>query len=266
LELIKSIALGLIQGLTEFLPVSSSGHLVIFEKLLGVEAHNLVFEVLVHLGTLLAVVIYFRYKLFRIIGSFFGTIVGQKVSDEDRQFAGLGWLIILGTIPAVVVGLLARDYIELAFASARWSAGMLLITATILILTRWAKREDRVLNIPRAMLIGIAQALAIMPGISRSGSTISAGIYSGIKKSEAAEFSFLLSVPAILGATVLELPDFVAEMGNTRLIENYLAGAVVAAAVGYISIAFLMNIIKKGKFFFFGLYCAAVGILGIIFL
>ena len=266
MDLIKSIALGIIQGLTEFLPVSSSGHLVIFERLFNVEAHNLVFEILVHLGTLVAVIIYFRKKLMFIISSFLRSPLGKSGSPEDKQYCRLGWFIVLGTIPAAIVGLLAKDYIELAFASARWSAAMLLITAAILIFTKWAKRSDRNLSFYRALIIGFAQAVAIMPGISRSGSTISAGMFSGLKNSEAAEFSFLLSIPAILGATVLELPDFISEMNNMELFVIHIVGAIVAGVVGYLSIAFLMNIIKKGKFFYFGLYCAAVGILGIIFL
>ena len=263
---IDSILLGLIQGLTEFLPVSSSGHLVIFEKLFDVEAHNLVFEVLVHFGTLIAVIIYFRARLVLIVGSFLKSPFTLTGENETIRHTRLGWFLILGTIPAAVIGLAFKDYIEIAFASPRWSAGMLLVTAVILILTKWAKDKNGELNLPRVVIVGFAQALAIMPGISRSGSTIAAGMFSGLKKSEAAEFSFLLSIPAILGATIIEIPDFIADLGNTSLIVNYLAGAVVAAVVGYLSIALLMNIIKKGKFFYFGLYCAIVGVLGIIFL
>lgn len=266
MDLIESITLGIVQGLTEYLPVSSSGHLVIFERLFDVEAHDLIFEVLLHLGTLLAVVIFFRKKLLQIIRSFFSYHLGRARSSDDKRYALMGWYLILGTIPAAVVGLLAKDYIEMAFASAKWSAGMLLVTAAVLILTKWAKERDGNLNIKRTILIGLAQAVAIMPGISRSGSTISTGMFLGVRKSEAAEFSFLLSIPAILGATVLKLPDFIGELGNTDLIENYLAGAAAAAIVGYLSIAFLMKVIQRGKFFYFGLYCAAVGILGIIFL
>lgn len=264
--LIQSIALGLIQGLTEFLPVSSSGHLVIFERLFNVEAHNLVFEVLVHLGTLVAVIIYFREKLFFIVYSIIKSPFAGVRSPESKSYARLGWFLILGTVPAAVIGLLFENYVELAFASPRWSSAMLLVTALILILTKRVKREDKNLNFGRTILIGFAQALAIMPGISRSGTTISAGMFSGMNKAEAAEFSFMLSIPAILGATVLQLPDFFAELGNVKLVLVQIAGAAAAGIVGYLSIAMLMNIIKKGKFFYFGLYCAAVGILGIILL
>ncbi|MEE9553286.1 MAG: undecaprenyl-diphosphate phosphatase [candidate division Zixibacteria bacterium] len=264
--LIESIVLGLVQGLTEFLPVSSSGHLVIFEKLFGVQGGDLVFEVLVHLGTLVAVLIFFRQQLSNILRAFLRSFPGRIQSSEDSKNVKLGWFLVLGTVPAALIGIGLKDYIELAFDSPRWSSGMLLVTALILFSTRWANRDGARLNIARTIIIGFAQALAIMPGISRSGSTISAGMFLGLDKSEAAEFSFLLSIPAILGATVLQIPEFFSQIDNTGLMVNYLAGALVAAVIGYLSISLLMKIIKKGKFFYFGLYCAAVGILGIIFL
>jgi undecaprenyl-diphosphatase len=266
LNLIESTLLGLIQGLTEFLPISSSGHLVIFERLFSIEADDLVFEVLVHFGTLLAVIVYFREKLLDVVGSIIGSLFRSRRSEGDRANVLLFWFLILGTVPAAIVGLLFEDYIELAFASPRWASGMLLVTSAILLLTRWASREDGNLNTGRTILIGFAQALAIMPGISRSGSTISAGMFLRMKKSEAAEFSFLLSIPAIIGATILQIPQFIRDIGNAEIVINYLAGAIMAAVVGYASIAFLMKIIKKGKFFYFGLYCAVVGILGILLL
>jgi undecaprenyl-diphosphatase len=174
--------------------------------------------------------------------------------------------LILGTVPAAIIGLLFKDYIELAFASPRWASGMLLFTAAILLSTRWAIREDCHLDTGRTLMIGFAQALAIMPGISRSGSTIAAGMFLKMKKSEAAEFSFLLSIPAIAGATIMQIPQFIKNITNTDLMINYFAGAAVAAIVGYISIIYVMKIVKKGKFFYFGLYCAVVGILGILLL
>lgn len=266
MNLIESTVLGLIQGLTEFLPISSSGHLVIFERLFFIEADDLVFEVFVHFGTLMAVIFYFREKLLAVAGSIIRSFSRSRRSESDRANIGLFWYLILGTVPAALVGLLFEDYIELAFASPRWASGMLLVTAAILLLTRWAVREDRNLNTNRTILIGFAQALAIMPGISRSGSTISAGMFLRMKKSEAAEFSFLLSIPAIIGATALQIPQFIKDIANADLVINYLAGAIVAAIVGYISIAFLMKIVKKGKFFYFSLYCAVVGLLGILLL
>jgi undecaprenyl-diphosphatase len=264
LNLFESILLGIVQGLTEFLPISSSGHLVIVERLFGIRSSHLVFEVLVHLGTLLAVVIYFRKRLLIILGSFWP--ITAKGSDETAKNRKYLWFLVLGTVPAALIGFFLEDYIELAFDSPRWASGMLLVTAAILLATKLSKRQDRQLNSGRTLLIGIAQALAIMPGISRSGTTISAGIFSGLEKSEAAEFSFLLSIPAIMGATVLKMPDFLKSVSDLHVMVNYLAGAITAAIVGYVSITCLMTVIRKGKFFWFGIYCAAVGILGIFIL
>lgn len=264
MSLLESIALGLVQGLTEFLPISSSGHLVIIERLLGIRSSHLVFEVLVHFGTLLAVVLYFRKRLFIILRSVRPGSAGSpgQQGNNRRYF----WFLILGTIPAALVGFFLEDYIALAFASPRRASGMLLVTAAILLTTKLSKTQDCRLNWARTLFIGIAQALAIMPGISRSGITISAGIFAGLEKSESAEFSFLLSIPAILGATILKMPDFIDSAGDFNLMVTYAAGAVTAAIIGYISIAYLMAVIRKGKFFWFGIYCAAVGILGILIL
>ena len=266
MNLIESIILGLVQGLTEFLPISSSGHLVIAQSLLDVKTGDLVFEVLVHFGTMIAVIIYFRNKLLAIVKSIFSSLSLKSKTDDDRANLNLALYIILGTIPAVIIGLAFKDMIATAFDTPRWASGMLLITAAILLLTHWFAKEDRKLNLPRALLIGLAQAMAIMPGISRSGSTIAVGLFSGIKKSEAAEFSFLLSLPAIAGATLLEIPDFIKSLNDGALMFNYIIGAIVAGIVGYFSIVYLMAIIKKGKFFYFGIYCAIIGILGIILL
>lgn len=266
MNLIESTVLGLIQGLTEFLPISSSGHLVIFERLFHIEAGDLVFEVFVHFGTLIAVLLYFREKLLAVAGSIVISFSRVQKSESDEINIKLFWYLILGTVPAGLIGLLFADFIELAFASPRWASGMLLVTAAILLSTRWATREDRKLDASRTIIIGFAQALAIMPGISRSGSTISAGMALGMKKTEAAEFSFLLSIPAIVGATIIQIPQFVKDITNADLVINYFVGAMAAAIIGYISIAFLMKIIKKGKFFYFGLYCIVVGILGILLL
>ena len=266
MNLIESTVLGLVQGLTEFLPISSSGHLVIFERFFHIKGDDLVFEIFVHFGTLMAVIFYFREKLLAVAGSIMRSFSRARKPEGDKTNIRLFWYLILGTVPAALVGLLFEDYIELAFASPRWASGMLLVTAAILLSTRWAMREDRNLNTSRTIIIGFAQALAIMPGISRSGSTISAGMFLRMKKSEAAEFSFLLSIPAILGATVLQIPQFISDITNADLVINYFVGAVVAAVVGYVSIAYLMKIIKRGKFFYFGLYCAVVGLLGILLL
>ncbi len=266
MTLIQSIILGIVQGLTEFLPVSSSGHLVLFEKILNVEAHDIVFEVLVHVGTMLAVVVYFRKKLLKIFMAFIGSMIGQADSDSKKLDARLGWYIILGTIPAGIIGVLFKHKIEAAFASPKWTAVMLLVTAVILFSTRFAVKTAKPLNFMKSIIIGIAQAVAILPGISRSGSTISAGMHIGVDREEAAEFSFLLSIPAIIGAAILKILDFVKQRPDTSLVANYLIAALIAAVIGYISISVLLRIVKKGKFFYFGLYCLIAGAFGLLFL
>ncbi len=262
---IESVLLGLIQGLTEFLPVSSSGHLVIFESLFGIKTGDIVFEILVHFGTLIAVLIYFRKRLYGIVKSVFNFARG-KTGFKDDPHLKLALLISLGTIPAVIIGLLFKDLIVTAFESPRWASAMLLVTAAILFSTKIAPDKSKNIGWVGSLIIGLTQALAIMPGISRSGSTISAGMHLGIDRSEAAEFSFLLSIPAIAGATLLEIPQFIESFSNFSMLPVYLAGVLTAAFVGYVSIVYLLAIIKKGKFFYFGLYCAIVGVIGIFVL
>jgi len=265
LGLIESLILGLVQGLTEFLPVSSSGHLVIVEGLFGIRSNDIIFEILVHFGTLLAVLVYFRKTIAAIIRAIVSALL-RKSDEESGAGLRLAVFLIVGTIPAVIIGLAFKDLIVQAFDSPRWASAMLLVTALILFSTRWTLDKSKPNNTLRSLTIGFAQALAIMPGISRSGSTISMGMWLGMNKSEAAEFSFLLSVPAIAGAMVLELPSMISNFSSPELLPVYLAGTAMSAIIGYISIAYLMKIIKKGKFFYFGLYCLLVGLLGIFLL
>jgi len=251
--------------LTEFLPVSSSGHLVISEGLFGIKSDDIVFEVLVHFGTLMAVLIYFRKKLYNVIRAVYVAVCDKSARYPNPDLK-MAFFLIVGTIPAVILGLLFKSQIVEAFNAPRWASGMLIVTALILFSTRWTTDRSRNLSGSRSLAIGFVQALAIMPGISRSGSTISMGMWLGMDKSEAAEFSFLLSVPAIAGAAILEIPEMLNVPGTVSLLPVYLAGAFVSAVVGYLSIAFLLSVIKKGKFSYFGLYCAILGAVGIFFL
>jgi len=265
LGFIESLILGTVQGLTEFLPVSSSGHLVIFKGLFGIRSQNIVFEIMVHFGTLLAVLAYFRKRISAMVIAVAKTPFKRKTETSNSDLR-LALYLVIGTIPAVLIGLTFKSQIEKAFDSPVWASGMLIVTALILFSTRWTADKSRALNTGRSFAVGLAQALAIMPGISRSGSTISMGMWIGMNKSEAAEFSFLLSIPAIAGAMVLDIFDIINSFYDTGQIPVYLLGTAAAALVGYISIAFLLSIIKKGKFFYFGLYCLLVGLLGIFLL
>lgn len=253
-SLLQGITLGTVQGLTEFLPISSSGHLVLAEKILGVKPKGLGLEILAHLGTWLAVILYFRRRIWEIISAF---VSPQKGSKEDRS---LILFLILGSIPAGILGLLLRSSIEKIFHSPYLVCLMLLVTGVIIFSTKSSQQSGVGLSPLNSLLIGIAQALAILPGISRSGITISCGLLRGIEGESAAEFSFLLAIISILGANLSELK------GLSQTPPSYLLAAVFSLGSGYLAIAFLLRMIKKGRLWRFSYYCWGVGILGLIIL
>jgi undecaprenyl-diphosphatase len=254
MSLFDAIILGIIQGLTEFLPVSSSGHLVLTEHLLNAKMPGIAFELVVHFGTLLSVIVYFRKKIIELIMSLFI----REMKAERRMVL----YIIIGTIPAGVLGVLFKDFFEQAFSSPIMTSIMLMVTGLILLSTALIKPGDYEINIPRSIIIGIGQAIAILPGISRSGASISAGMFTGVKPVLAAEFSFLLSIPAILGAVAFKIKDLVG--GESLLSEQYLFGLLASFIFGLISVYFMLDIIKKGKFKYFGIYCLIAGLVGIV--
>ena len=250
----------MVQGLTEFLPVSSSGHLVFFQSLLGLKEPPIFFDVMLHLGTLLAVVIYFGTDIRKIIEGIGSTL---RKKEENREGAKLFLWIILATIPTGLMGILFKDWFESFFSKPKLVGGMLLITGLVLWLTRFAKKEGKLLRRMRwfeAILIGIAQGVAIIPGISRSGATISTGLFCGLDRELSGKFSFLLSIPAILGATLLEYK----KIGTVSDLGTVLIGTAVAFGVGILALTFLMKIIKIGKLYNFSYYCCGMGILMII--
>jgi undecaprenyl-diphosphatase len=269
LSLIQAVILGVVQGLTEFLPISSSGHLVLGESLLKVKFADIGFDVFLHVGTLLAVIIYFRQPIWKMLRAVWFKFKSKLVKKGDTEYLEedwqLFWLIILGSIPAGLIGVGFKDFFEKAFSSVRIVSVMLLFTGTILFLTRFFKGVREKLRWADALWVGLAQAIAILPGVSRSGLTISAGIFRKVEPAKAAEFSFLLSLPAVLGANVLELKDVLSRSNKSGGVTVYLAGAIAALIVGYIAIKFLLGVIKKGKFQYFGYYCFAVGLFFLIF-
>ncbi len=271
---IEAIILGIIQGLTEFLPVSSSGHLVLFQKLFGLKEAELFFDVCVHLGTLLAVMVVFRQEIKNIILALMRFIsstgpkknILQKIeSDPDLKMA---LLIVVGSIPTAVLGFLFRGIADRLFASAFLAGLMLMVTGLLLWLTRWAATRveqpgaDR-LTSKNAFIIGVVQGVAIIPGISRSGSTISIGLLLGISREMAARYSFLLSIPAIIGAGLLSFKEGLSQ--TDQAIQISLLGAVAAALVGYGALKSLLHVVKKGRLHLFAPYCWMVGILAIVF-
>ncbi|MDH3891486.1 MAG: undecaprenyl-diphosphate phosphatase [candidate division Zixibacteria bacterium] len=245
--------LGLLQGLTEFLPVSSSGHLVLAQALLGVKQPGMSFEILVHVGSLVAVLIYFRVRLFKLVVSLFNPSL-----VADRRVV---WYLIVATIPAGVLGVLFEDFFAEAFSQPVFAGWMLIVTAIILMSTRWATRRARDLTWHPALIMGVAQALAILPGISRSGSTISAGLHAGIKPAEAAEFSFLLAIPAIGGATLLKLGQLFSV--RVELLGQYMLGASISFVTSLVAVYLVLAVLRRGKFEYFAYYCFVAGGVGL---
>ena len=255
-----ALILGIVQGLTEFLPVSSSGHLVLVERLLGIRSADLSFPVAVHVGTLIAVVIYLRHRIGQIVTSFVvgrsdgrpGTPSGDDAAVEKRMIP----FILAGSVPAGIVGVLFKDRIEMAFAAPLAAAVFLAVTGLWLLLAGAFPTGTRPVGWWRAWWIGVAQGVAVIPGISRSGSTIATGMMLGVRPSEAAEFSFLLSIPAVFGAVLLSMPKALAagQLGVTHLI-----GLIAAAATGYLALSLVFATIRRGRFAWFGVYCLLAG-------
>ena len=250
---IDAFILGLLQGLTEFLPVSSSGHLVITGALLGTKEPGVTFEILLHLGSLLAVLIYFRMRIFQVIKSVFNP---QKKSDRMVII-----YLVVGTIPAVIAVLLFKDFFEDAFTNPLMASCMLFVTGLILLSTRIKNNGKKDITIKSSILMGIGQAIAIIPGISRSGTTISTGMLLGVKPAEAAEFSFLLAIPAILGAVVFKFKELM--QLDTALFGQYFFGFSVTFLSSLFAVYAVLTLIKKGKFEYFAYYCFAAGAVGL---
>jgi len=258
MDILKVIILGVVQGLTEFLPVSSSGHLVLAAEFLNFQEEGVAFEVFVHLGTLLSVLIVFRKDVIKMCLAPFQYVSSRFEKEETKQYLFWDLYIIVGTIPAAVIGLSFKSKIEAAFSNIILVIVMLAITGTILLLSRFMPQKNQDMTILKSFLIGVSQAFAILPGISRSGSTIVTGIFLGIDKENAARFSFLLAIPAILGASVIKLKDLLAMETYTIPASYLMIGAIVSFISGYFAIIWLLDIVKKGKLEWFAVYCYLV--------
>ena len=255
---IDAIILGLVQGLTEFLPVSSSGHLVMAQTFLGVPTPGVFLEVALHVATLLSVAVVYRRKLVDL------AVGAVRRDSESLRYIGL---LILATIPVVIIGLLFRDAIENAFDTPAITGWMLLITAVLLWSTTWGD-QDRGHEQPHrrhALSMGLMQCLALMPGVSRSGSTIAAGLWTGLKGEAAAEFSFLMSLIAVGGAAVLQATEL---EGGVPVTGPLMVGFVVALLSGVAAIKSLVWLVRREGFHLFAWYVAAVGLffLGYVYL
>lgn len=259
MDLIRAIVLGILQGATEFAPVSSSGHLVLVPWLLGWPEPGLVFDTMVHWGTLTAVLVYFWRDWWTLIKAW---VQGLIHWDWQDGHARLMWLLILGTIPAMVIGLLLEDLFESLFSQPVWVSLFLFVTAGILIVSeKWSARNRGVeqLSWLDALLIGLGQAAAIAPGVSRSGSTMAVGLLRGLDRASAARFSFLLSTPIILGAGALQLLDLFSVPGLLSQAPLLAVGFMAAALSGYACISGLLRYLQRGKLYPFALYCVLFG-------
>lgn len=272
LNYFEAISLGIVQGLTEFLPVSSSGHLVLFQHWLGWTEPELLFDISLHVGTLVAVVAVFFRDLAALVKTLFHLPVLMRSAGGFRQLlavnaeARLMAMIIVGSVPTAILGLLFARLAEQLFASVTIVGITLLITGTFLWFTRRQKGAGIVITgmgWRHGLLIGLIQGLAIIPGISRSGSTIAAALYLGIDRQTAFRFSFLLSLPAILGAFLLGL-DGDAFTGNLPM-PLILIGSLTAAVVGYMALKILLHMVISGWLYRFAPYCWGVGALALIF-
>ncbi len=269
MEFVPALLLGIVQGLTEFLPISSSGHLVIFQRLLGVEYPGISFEIAVHLGTFLAVVVVYSEDIYKIIAAVVGGLVDVRKGRTSlavwfqNEYVRLALMIVIGSVPTALIGFTLRDRFEALFSSLTAVGYALLITGLILWLTafrRGGRRDISGMRFIDALLIGIAQGAAITPGISRSGTTIAAALFLGLDRRTAARYSFLLALPTVLGAGMVDILHSVVSPHPVAVTPMVLGG-VTAAIAGWLAIKVLLRFLLTGYLFIFSLYCWLVGLL-----
>ncbi len=252
MDVVVAVVLGIIQGLTEWLPVSSSGHLVIGQDLYGVE-NPILFDTILHLGTMTSVLLFMRKRISTIARATFKALKGE-IRLADSPDATFGWHVILATLPIIFLGLLLESYVVGSFESVPFVAMALVITGAVLLFTAHMRGKARDPSNRTAISIGFAQAFALFPGISRSGMTISGGLYAGLTRQHAAEFSFLMAVPAILAAGLFQLVR--AANGDTQIDPvPAAAGFLAALTVGYLTLKTLYRMVLADKFHYFAYYC-----------
>jgi undecaprenyl-diphosphatase len=261
---IQALVLGIVQGATEFVPISSSGHLVLVPWLLDWPEPGLAFDTIVHWGTLLAVLAVFWRDLVALARAWARSLVERKLNPTEAKLA---WLIIVGTVPATLMGFFGEDFFESLFGSPGRVAVLLLITGAILALSeRLGKRQRSMddLSWLDSILIGLAQGLAIAPGISRSGATIAMGLLRGVEREAAARFSFLLATPIIFGAGLLKLIELFRAGADGAQLPSLIVGFVAAAISGYVCIRFLLAYLQRGRLYVFATYCWLAGSVSLI--
>lgn len=259
--MLHSLILGAVQGLCEFLPVSSSGHLALFQIFMGFGENMLAFDILLHFATLLATLIYFRRDIIRIIAEWFG----GWFTSKKRSGWSYGWAIIIASMITAVIGLGLKSTAE------KFSESLILVgageifTGLVLILIPFiAYSRPNSSLLKTAIAVGIAQGIAVLPGVSRSGMSIAMGLFMGLGITEAFRFSFLISIPAILGATLLEVVKCLKNGGAVFLPEGYLLGAIAAFVLGFASLILMRQLVNAKNWAYFGVYCLAVGVTAMV--
>ena len=267
----EAALLGLVQGLTEFLPVSSSGHLVLGKYVLGLDTaagDNITFEVFVHFGTVLSIVTVYWRRILEILGETFGAVAHPaELGVRYREHDGfrLAVFILITMIPTGLVYVFFKDPLEAAFQNPRLVCAMLLVTGLLLLLTIFRKNPNGRLSPLKSLLIGVAQGAAMTPGISRSGATICTALYQNVTPEKAANFSFLMSLPVIVGATLLKSLELF-EQGTTLGLLPLVLGTLVAYASGVLAIKVVLDFVRRGNLRYFAYYCFAVGTIGLVFI
>jgi undecaprenyl-diphosphatase len=262
MTILQSIILGIIQGLTEFLPISSSAHLVIVPYLFGWEIpaqEAFIFDVLVQLGTLLAVIVYFRKDLYQIIIGVVDGLIHKHPFLEP--YSRLGWMLVLATIPAVLAGILFKDLVERAFSSPLTTGLLLFGTAALLVIAELVGKRNRQIENTSwmdALIIGLFQVVSLLPGISRSGSTITGGMIRDLERPSAARFSFLMSIPVMIGAGTLAFIDLINLPNFSVQLPTLILGFITSAIVGYLSIRWLLAYLINRNLYPFAIYCSVV--------
>ncbi|MCR5591219.1 MAG: undecaprenyl-diphosphate phosphatase [Lachnospiraceae bacterium] len=285
MDILKAVLMGFIQGITEFLPVSSSGHLGLIKGLFGMESESILFDVLLHFATLIAIVAVFYKDVFKLVLEFIGicrdvfyniaafgrSLSGGKspeyvrvISSAYRKFV---LLLIISTVPTGIIGVLMKNIVEFTSGNLLVTGICLICTGLILFLSDFladGEKKLKEMNNGDAFAIGTAQGIATLPGLSRSGVTIVAGVLCGLDRKFAAKYSFIMSIPAVFGALILELFDLGGENITGGDVGCYVLGMVIAAVIGYFALKFLMNIVVNRYFKFFAYYCAGIGLISII--
>lgn len=280
MSLLESIIMGLIQGLTEFLPVSSSGHLALFKELFKIEEPGMFYDVLLHMGTLLAVIVVFRKDIWKMLSAFFsilgtvgrniGIFVGNLKREEkesyyrviNNSYRKFVMLVIVSSIPTAVIGYSAKDLVGMAGELLIVPGICLMVTAILLFVADHIPEGGKLpkdVTYTNAFLVGICQGIATLPGLSRSGTTITACLLNGYSRKFAVKYSFIMSIPAIVGAMILEIKDVDLATISSSEVMNYVIGTLIAAVVGFVCIKIMLLAVKQKKFTIFAIYCMVIG-------